>query len=257
MIDYSIYNNLHTTEGPKKVLKELFIDWYPTSILDVGCGPGTWLSAASDLGIRDLTGVDGLQLYTQNLLKESCAFHKHDLTQPLHLNRSFGLCICTEVAEHIAERSGPTLIDSLVRHSSFILFSAAIPNQLGQNHVNCQWPAYWQSLFNARGYKCLDSIRWRIWEKSGVEPWYRQNLFCAIHEPSLAGREKRIKSVIHPDISGWYLLGAHATESELLSRLEAGFYPLRWYFKVMLYSFPMKIRRKVIRFWSERNYTRR
>ena len=46
----------------------------------------------------------------------------------------------------------------------------------GQNHINCQWPAYWQALFNQSGFWCDDRIRWEIWTEADIEPWYRQRL---------------------------------------------------------------------------------
>ena len=66
--------------------------------------------------------------------------------------------------------------------------------------MNCQWPEYWQLLFNARGYVCDDAFRWEIRNIQEIEPWYRQNIFIAKLSPKLAGHEPRIRAVVNPDM---------------------------------------------------------
>jgi hypothetical protein len=124
-----------------------------------------------------------------------------NLSEPVDLGRRFSAAICLEVAEHFEADSGKHLIQTLTKHADFVLFSAACPGQTGQHHVNCQWPAYWQELFNQCGYVCSDEVRWRIWEDSRVEPWYRQNLLIARRDPTQAGKEPRIRAVLHPEIA--------------------------------------------------------
>ena len=103
-----------------------------------------------------------------------------DLSRPLNLARRFDLVLCLEVAEHLEPASAATIIDTLTAHGDRILFSAAAPGQPGMHHVNCQWPDYWQRLFNARGFACDGAVRWEIWRNGRIEPWYRQNLMMAV-----------------------------------------------------------------------------
>ena len=113
----------------------------------------------------------------------------------------FDLVLCLEVAEHLSEHASRLLVRSLTRHGDFIVFSAAIPNQPGENHIHCRWPDYWQSLFNDEGYRCEDWLRWALWDDDDIEPWYRQNVFTAVRDSGGASREKRIQRVIHPEIA--------------------------------------------------------
>ena len=145
---------------------------------------------------------------------------------PLLLGRGFDVVLCLEVAEHLPEASAEALISSIVAHADEILFSAAIPGQPGQHHVNCQWPTYWQSRFNAHGFSCDDAPRWEIWDDDRVEPWYRQNLFRATRNPSLAGREPRIKAVVHPRFIGAF---SNAAVRERMQQVEGGSEPGAWY----------------------------
>ena len=198
-IDYDHSANLHTIDGPRAALPKLFPFGLPESILDVGCGTGTWLRAAIDSGISDVIGIDGVEIPPDQLLFPPDKFHCRDLGAPVDLGRRFELVICLEVAEHLEQGSGRILIRTLTQHADVILFSAACPGQFGQHHVNCQWPEYWQALFNSEGYACDDSPRWTIWDDSMIEGWYRQNIFMARRDPD-AGREPRIKSIIHPEM---------------------------------------------------------
>ena len=44
------------------------------------------------------------------------------------------------------------LVATITKHGDAVLFSAAIPGQGGQDHLNEQWPEYWQKKFEVNGY---------------------------------------------------------------------------------------------------------
>ena len=169
-------------------------------MLDVGCGTGTWLRAALDLGAREVLGVDGADLPAETLCVPKEHVRQADLSRPLNLARRFDLVLCLEVAEHLEPASAATIIDTLTAHGDRILFSAAAPGQPGMRHVNCQWPDYWQRLFNARGFACDGAVRWEIWRNGRIEPWYRQNLMMAVRDEAGAGSEPRVLPVLHPEM---------------------------------------------------------
>ena len=145
------------------------------------------------------------------------------------------MCIrdrCLEVGEHLPPESAGTLVRSLCTHSDRIFFSAAAPQQLGEHHINCQWPEYWQALFNEHGYSCHDEVRFRMWRDTGIEPWYRQNMFLARKAPEVAGHEPRIPALIHPDMEPHMDLRNSPTAWQFAS-LEAGLYSPRHYLKLL------------------------
>lgn len=225
-IDYDHYFDPKSINGPRIVLPRLMAEVSVASVLDVGCGDGAWLRAAMDLGLRDAVGLDGIQLPQEKLHVPMAQIRQQNLAEEWDLGRTFDLVMCLEVAEHLEEDAGLRLVDSLVRSGKFIGFSAACPGQPGQHHVNCQWPAYWQNIFNARGFVCSDAIRWQIWDERDVAPWYRQNLFTARHDPTHAGTEPRIAPVLHPDILPTF---THDISVEKIRRIEAGEMPAGWY----------------------------
>ena len=233
----------HSVEGAAEVLRTLFPRDFPRTVLDVGCGTGTWLKACLDRG-ASVAGLDGIDPNIQDLFVPDEVIRHTDLRAPFDLGKRFDLVLCLETAEHLDRECAGTLIDSLTRHGATILFSAAAPGQPGDHHVNCEWLDYWQRLFNERGYACDDSARWAIWDNAAVEPWYRQNLMTAVEDKSHAGKEPRIRRVLHPDMMQHY---AGTFFEENVGRVEAGALPVGWYLRAPITAASMKLRRLVRR----------
>jgi SAM-dependent methyltransferase len=158
----------------------------PASVLDVGCGAGTWLRAFVDRGVTDVVGVDGDHVARSLLQIDPGAFRPIDLSRPFDLGCRFDLVLSLEVAEHLEAADAGTLVDSIIHHGDVVAFSAAVPFQGGTHHLNEQWPGYWIDRFAGRGYACLDVARPWLWEHPDIEPWYAQNLFLFVAEGELA-----------------------------------------------------------------------
>ena len=157
----------------------------PKSVVDLGCGTGVWLAEFKRQGVRDILGVDGSHITASQLAIHTDNFLAADLSQPLRLQGQFDLAMSLEVAEHLEPAAAEQLIDNLARLASVVLFSAAIPNQGGENHVNEQWPTYWAERFQARDYAALDPFRRFLWERTDVEWWYAQNMMLFIRKDEL------------------------------------------------------------------------
>lgn len=229
-IDYSHSNNVHTLEGPRVALPLILELTRARSILDVGCGRAFWLKVARELGISEVFGVDGVPINPHDLLIPETFFQVQDLTQPMQLGRKYDLVLCLEVGEHLDPQFAPVLIGTLTAHSDTVVFSAACPGQEGQHHVNGQWPAYWQQVFNDHGFACFDELRGLFWQDTRIDPWYSQNMFIARRaEAGQAGAEPRIHAMIHPD------LVEGIVNTKILHRnalAEAGGMPFIWYLKL-------------------------
>lgn len=242
-IEYSheINRDLHTVGGALEALTTLQAD-RPVSLLDIGCGTGTWLRAALSLGVQKVRGVEGLDLPDDMLFVPKSLIERRDLNRPVDLGERFDLVLCLEAAEHIEPENADVLVETITRHGDCVLFSAAAPGQAGTHHVNCQWPAYWQEKFNARGFVCDDAPRWSIWNDNKIEAWYRQNLFRATRDPQGAGTEPRIKPVIHPDALGCFSEGFLPMHKRFL---EEGGASWRWYLSAPFKAASAKVRHKL------------
>ena len=166
------------------------------SVVDVGCGLGSWLQAFQSAGVDDVFGVDGTYVDTSQLRIGGDRFAARDLSQPLSLTRSFELCNCLEVAEHLPATSADTLVQSLTQLAPIVCFSAAIPSQGGTHHVNEQWPAYWIEKFRQHDYTPVDAIRQRIWNDPRVDYWYCQNLLLFANAEALADNTVLQSSIV-------------------------------------------------------------
>ncbi|MEM7388079.1 MAG: methyltransferase domain-containing protein, partial [Verrucomicrobiota bacterium] len=147
----------------------------PNSVLDFGCGNGAWLSAFREAGVSEIFGLDGGYVEETDFLIPPECFRSHDLTHPIDLDRRFDLVMSLEVAEHLPPESAADFVHCLTRHGEIILFSAAIPDQGGLNHLNERWQSYWVKLFQEQGYQVLDPLRPVIWNDRKIRIWYRQN----------------------------------------------------------------------------------
>jgi SAM-dependent methyltransferase len=180
------------------------------SVIDVGCGTGDWLSVFQENGVTDIWGIDGAYVDRQLLKIPQERFVPADLKQPIHLDRTFDLVASLEVAEHLSSTNAEIFVNSLAGLGPVVLFSAAIPYQGGDNHVNEQWPEYWVEIFKNKGYIVVDALRRKIWNNEDVQPWYAQNVFLFVAEGRLkdfpllgTGSELQntsMLSLVHPQL---------------------------------------------------------
>jgi len=188
-INYDHALNSHRQDSAVALAKYIdgFLDG-PKKIVDWGCGTGLLGKALEQLGHK-VTYIDGIQAITEARVMDftqECDVEYHDVA------------ICLEVAEHLDEKYAQTLVRNVCNSSDMVFFSAAIPFQPGQNHVNCQWPSYWQGVFAKYSYDAKD-IRQGIWHESRIEVWYRQNLI--MYEYAEEVKSPKIMHLIHPDFT--------------------------------------------------------
>jgi hypothetical protein len=190
----------------ERVLPIVFEALHPKSVVDVGCGIGTWLAVAKTLGATDLRGYEGAWVQSQRLADPSLAVMAVDLEKPLSRDRKFDLAMCLEVGEHLTELRSDSLVDDLCSLSDQVLFGAATPGQVGTNHINLQWQSYWAGKFIKRGFQPFDIVRPKVWGSSDVECWYQQNILLYSKDPSVmpAGLlPTKMLDLIHPEVFRW------------------------------------------------------
>jgi len=203
----------HSLQSARTILPIVFEAVPVKSVLDIGCGNGTWLKAAADLGVSDFMGVDGNYVNPEDLLIPRERFVAMDLEKPSPLPRRFDLVMSLEVAEHISPPNADAFVSFLTAHGDVVLFSAACPNQGGTDHRNEQWPAYWAEKFWKHSFRAIDGLRLRLLSEQLSAWWYAQNvMFYATAAgierfPKLAAMPTfapgKTPSLVHP-----YLFGA-------------------------------------------------
>lgn len=178
----------------------------PASVIDVGCGTGTWLEQFQANGAEDVLGIDGEWVDHSALRIPPERFQITDLANPPRMERRFDLVVSLEVAEHLPPSSAERFVEFLTGLGPVIAFSAAIPGQGGTGHVNEQWPRYWAERFAAHGYVPCDVVRPRIWNDERISWWFRQNLVLYVdgerlgEYPALAGSADEVLPLVHPEL---------------------------------------------------------
>ncbi len=192
------------------------IDPPPKSVVDVGCGLGAWLSVFQRNGIKQTLGIDGDHVTRERLMIATEDFLATNLSQPFDPGRTFDLAISLEVGEHITHSNVRNFVHSIANLAPIVLFSAAVPCQGGVNHVNEQWPEYWQSLFAEVGFVMSDPIRKQkaVWGEPRVCYWYRQNMFLLVSRGRLE-TDARMKELVEQNPLSDLLLLHHSVADRL------------------------------------------
>lgn len=204
------------------------------SVIDIGCGPGEWLSIFRQRGITDVVGYDGEWVDKATLHFPKELFVTADLKKPIKVDREFDLAVSLEVAEHLPESVAQQFVSSIAATAPAVLFSAAIPLQGGAYHVNEQWPVYWAKLFSKHGFIAVDCIRDKIWNNNAVGWWYCQNCVLFVR-PELLEKYPLLKeeyirkkgdvmSLIHPRLFTYYT----QRHNKLVSLIPG---PVKWFYR--------------------------
>lgn len=204
---YTHLEEKHNLKAPSIIAPMVYDIVKPKSVIDIGCGLATFLRAFKNLGVSDVLGIDGHWVNRELLSKyiQLSEFQEADLESRISIPRKFDLAISVEVAEHLSAGRADSFVEDLCALSDQILFSAAIPGQGGDNHINEQWVSYWKEKFEKRGYVMLDIFREKMWNNPDILWWYRQNIFLfvkrdsALHE-RFKDKEGDVLNVVHPDL---------------------------------------------------------
>lgn len=162
----------------------------PASVIDFGCGRGAWLSVFLENGVETVRGVDGVYVDKEKLLIPRAMFAMGNLEVAVSGFGQFDLAVCLEVVEHLSCQAALNLVCTLTESAPVVLFSGAIPGQGGTNHINEQWPQYWDRAFLGKQFHRIDAIRLEILSNSNVEWWYRQNIVLYASDSAIAGNEE-------------------------------------------------------------------
>jgi hypothetical protein len=155
------------------------------SVADFGCGQGAWLSVWKSAGLN-VRGLDGHYVNPARLLIEPSEFQSIDLDAPIDLGRRFDLVQSLETAEHLPAARAAGFVADLTTHADRVLFSAAVPGQGGEHHINEQPLEYWRAMFRTNRFVPVDVIRPEIRDDPNVQSWYRCNSILYVRTDAIA-----------------------------------------------------------------------
>jgi SAM-dependent methyltransferase len=184
----SYYREVHRLAiGPARRIVPILLDIANAKrVVDIGCGPGSWLSVFREHGAGVTIGVDQETIPASRLVIPQDCFRVVDLRAPFRMSETFDAALSFEVAEHLPATSADSFVESLCQLAPVVWFSAAVPGQGGLHHVNEQWPEYWRARFAGHGFSMFDAVRPFIWLDRSIPSWYRRNIFLFVRHDTVA-----------------------------------------------------------------------
>lgn len=148
--------------------------------VDVGCGSGAYAAEAVRRG-HSTVGLERSSAGRLLARRQGVDCRHFDVLRPLPTldGTPFDLAYCFEVAEHLPQELGESLVDIICGLAEKVVFSAAPPGQGGVGHINEQPADYWHRRFAANGFDHDPIASLAIREsfaRNGIwAPWLKRN----------------------------------------------------------------------------------
>ena len=153
------------------------------SVVDFGCGIGSYLESAFARNITKIKGYDIGGDYAKKYTPEHIQpFIEYlDCTKPM-VTEKYDCVISFETAEHIEPSGTNQFCDNLVNalgEHGYLFFTGAPEGQDGCGHINCQSKAFWMLKFTERNLEfdaVLTAVVYQEWKRLGAPNYICDNL---------------------------------------------------------------------------------
>jgi SAM-dependent methyltransferase len=179
--DFFAWHLKYAREYSMKSMDWLIDNYQFHSVVDFGCGIGSYLETAMNRG-KQVRGFD-IAPAAKTLTPESLHHYIEyvDCSLPMELD-PHDLVLSFETAEHIEPANTPSFVDNLVKATgNILLFTAAPPGQQGCGHINCREAILWRRDFEEAGLKyCVETTIdiSDAWKKLDVPKYITTNLMA-------------------------------------------------------------------------------
>ena len=162
------------------------------SVVDFGCGIGSYLESAFAKNVSRIKGYDiGGEYAKKYTPKHIQPFIEYlDCTKPM-ITEKYDCVISFETAEHIEPSGTNQFCDNLVNalgKDGYLFFTGAPEGQDGCGHINCQSKAFWILKFWERNLQ-MDAVMTSIvaleWKRLGAPNYICDNLLVFKHDTDI------------------------------------------------------------------------
>ncbi len=172
--------------GSAVAIVNLLLRYYePHTVIEIGCGEGTWLEVFGKAGAV-VTGIDSEVDLPSLRVTPKCIVQADIENEHITCDNKFELAMSLETANRLSEKRADSFVRELAALSDVVMFSAAIPGQDGAPQQNAQYQSYWAEKFSQEGFRAIDCIRPFIWKTQGMLVPYAQNILLYVREEQFA-----------------------------------------------------------------------
>ena len=162
------------------IVKVLVDKFKPKSVVDFGCGIGSYLHYFSKFGVKCIHGYEGSPNAFKCLLVNPKYVERHDLRDGIKSTKRYDLCLCLEVIEHISSKFEDTILNSLCASGYTLCLACAPCNQGGTHHINEKPHEYWIKKICKKGFifqeEVTEEIQKKLSKELKVKPWMARNI---------------------------------------------------------------------------------
>ena len=153
-------------------LLSFFKEEKASSIIDLGCGAGQYVSTLNNAGII-CDGLDG-NPRTPEITNGECGIA--DLSEPLTLGKKYDWVLSLEVGEHIPNKYESIFLENINNAAHLgIVLSWAIKGQGGYGHVNERDNKYIQAKIKKFNYFYKKDASLLLRSRASL-PWFKNTL---------------------------------------------------------------------------------
>ncbi len=168
--------------------------YHPETIIEFGCGTGDLAKALAVRGVK-VEAIDGYSIPDFTGI-QNIRFTKVDLNNVAAtedflklLGRKFDLAISIEVAEHLNPAVSESFIRWMTSMADVVVFSAAVPDQDGDGHINCRSRSEWYQLLKTEKFIIADTLRQNFTGNNQLGLWHQLNIVDYVHKDSVFAKQ--------------------------------------------------------------------
>jgi cyclopropane fatty-acyl-phospholipid synthase-like methyltransferase len=165
-----------------RIFKDFVLRNNISSIVDMGCGIGSYIEGALEGGVKIVKGYELCLENSSKFMSDNVKkFVEHqDVTLPIDCCVKYDCVLSIEVAEHILPDRSECFVENMANLSNrLIVFTAAPMEQLGIGHINCRPKEFWISQLEDHGYELDEKLveeTTKQWVNLGAPDYLTNNL---------------------------------------------------------------------------------
>lgn len=171
------------------IAETIIKEYQPKTIIEFGCGTGALAREFASRGIT-VVAIDGYSMPDFSNYSD-VKFTKIDLnnvneTQKFlsSFNSKFDLAISIEVAEHLNPDVSQSFIQWMTSVADVVVFSAAVPHQDGDGHINCRTRQDWYKFLKKSDFVIADTLRIHFTSNLRLGLWHKLNVIDYVRKNS-------------------------------------------------------------------------